>query len=289
MSKTNPAAAPNNHSDSANFGGGSAMITTSWDDGHPADLRLADLLETYRIPATFYIPQADRLLGQAVLSVAQLRQFADRGFEIGAHTMNHTVLTTVPDDVARREIIDSKKYIADATGRDCVMFCPPVGRFTPAHAEMIRDAGYSGFRTVEMWSTDTPRPRKQNRPRKSPNQTGGPDLVEMPTTIQAQPQPAVSIARNLLKRRAVANAWLYIKHGRSAAGDWPAQAAALLDHALATGGVFHLWGHSWELESYDQWDRLEAVLTQLRDAADRATLATNAEVCTAVQARVNQQ
>lgn len=262
-------------------GGGGPWITTSWDDGHLTDLRLADLLETYRIPATFYIPQFDRLLDKPVLDAGQLRQLADRGFEIGAHTIHHTVLNTVPDDVARREIFDSKKYIADATGRDCVVFCPPQGRFTPAHAEMIRDAGFEAFRTVEMWSTDTPRPRprKQSRPEESLNQTGGRDLVEMPTTIQAQPQPAISIARNLLKRRAVANAWLYIKHGRSAAGDWPAQAAALLDHALATGGVFHLWGHSWELEAHDQWARLEAVLALLRDVADRATLGTNSEVC----------
>ena len=242
------------------------VITSSWDDGHLTDLRLADRLETYRIPATFYIPQADRLLDQPVLSPAQLRQLADRGFEIAAHTMNHTVLTTVADDHAQTEIADSRKYIADATGRDCAMFCPPQGRFTAAHVEMIRDAGFSAFRTVEMWSTDQPRPNGQ-------------DLSEMPTTLQAQPQPTMSIARNLLKRRAWANARLYLRLGRPAASDWTAQAEALLDHVLATGGVLHLWGHSWELEAFDQWDRLESVLAKLRDAADRATLATNGQVC----------
>jgi len=34
---------------------GKAIITTSWDDGHPLDLKLAELLGEYDIPATFYI------------------------------------------------------------------------------------------------------------------------------------------------------------------------------------------------------------------------------------------
>ncbi|WP_221435509.1 polysaccharide deacetylase family protein [Algisphaera agarilytica] len=244
-----------------------AVITTSWDDGHLEDLRLADLLETYRIPATFYIPRVDRLLGKPVLSADQLRQLADRGFEVGAHTMNHTVVTTVPDDVARSEIADSRKYIADATGRDCPMFCLPQGRFKPQHVEMIREAGYTSYRTVEMWSTAPPRPR------------GNAPFTEMPTTLQAQPQSPSSIARNLLKRRALSNGLLYLKLGRAAGQDWARQARALLQHVLTHGGVFHLWGHSWELEEFDQWDTLESVLAQIRDAADQAELLTNNELC----------
>jgi len=33
-----------------------AIVTTSWDDGHPSDLKLAELLREYDVPATFYIP-----------------------------------------------------------------------------------------------------------------------------------------------------------------------------------------------------------------------------------------
>ena len=31
-------------------------IRSSWDDGKKSDLRLADLLKEYKIPAVFYIP-----------------------------------------------------------------------------------------------------------------------------------------------------------------------------------------------------------------------------------------
>jgi hypothetical protein len=33
-----------------------AYITTSWDDGHPSDLRLADLLHKHSLRGTFYVP-----------------------------------------------------------------------------------------------------------------------------------------------------------------------------------------------------------------------------------------
>ena len=35
---------------------------------------------------------------------------------------------------------------------------------------------------------------------------------------------------------------------------------ALLEQAAAQEGVFHLWGHSWEVEQYQMWDELEAIL-----------------------------
>ena len=37
----------------------------------------------------------------------------------------------------------------------------------------------------------------------------------------------------------------------------------LLNVVRRRGGVFHLWGHSWELEQTAQWQRLDAVLRLL--------------------------
>ena len=33
-----------------------SIITTSWDDGHPLDSHLMDILSKNKIPGTFYIP-----------------------------------------------------------------------------------------------------------------------------------------------------------------------------------------------------------------------------------------
>jgi hypothetical protein len=33
-----------------------AFLTASWDDGHPLDFRIADMLERYGLTGTFYVP-----------------------------------------------------------------------------------------------------------------------------------------------------------------------------------------------------------------------------------------
>lgn len=238
------------------------IVTTSWDDGHPLDLRLADLLEKHGVPGTFYVPRRNPLNDLPVLGETDIRGLADRGFEIGGHTLDHAVLTELTAEEARQQIEDSRRWVEDVTGKPCAMFCPPCGKFSAEHVEMIRDAGYAGFRTVELWSVDPPRDRGE--------------LVELPTTIQAQPPHAVGVMRNLIKRWALPNLWHYVRRGRDA--KWSAHARTMLDLALDSGGVFHLWGHSWELEDEGQWDRLDAVLAVLSAARDRADLLTNGAV-----------
>ena len=99
----------------------------------------------------------------------------------------------------------------------------------------------------------------------------------MPTTVQAHPHGLGAIARNSLKRLALPNLWRFIACGRSA--EWPEIAKSLLGRALGHGGVFHLWGHSWELEEHGQWQRLEDVLKFMSDYTREAPPLTNGEVC----------
>lgn len=39
--------------------------------------------------------------------------------------------------------------------------------------------------------------------------------------------------------------------------DWFDVAKSTLDMSLKTNSYFHLWGHSWEVEKYNQWEQLE--------------------------------
>ena len=99
----------------------------------------------------------------------------------------------------------------------------------------------------------------------------------MPTTLQANPNGLFSYARNMARRLALRNLWLYIRHGHSA--DWARLSASLLRAFQQTGGVFHLWGHSWELEQHAQWARLGEVLDLLQSCAKHCTTMTNGEIC----------
>jgi len=67
-------------------------VTISVDDGHPLDIRTAELFTRYGIAATFYVPA--RNPERRVLTPPQLREIAQH-FEVGSHTLNHLPLTTV--------------------------------------------------------------------------------------------------------------------------------------------------------------------------------------------------
>jgi peptidoglycan-N-acetylglucosamine deacetylase len=234
-------------------------ITTSWDDGHPMDLRVAALLAKYGIAGTFYVPAVTEL---GTMSAAQSRELIPH-FEIGAHTLHHVDLTRVADRTAWQEIANSKAWVEDTTGVSCVCFCPPRGRYESLHLHMIRKAGYLGLRSVEFLSLDFPR-----------RQAG---LLLMPTTVQAFPHHFSAFAKNAIKRKALANLWRYVIHGRAA--EWPAMAESLLRHAIARGGVFHLWGHSWELQDASQWQRLKDVLSFMGGFVRQAPALTNGQLC----------
>jgi len=83
-------------------------ITTSWDDGHPLDLRIAELLAKHGLRGTFYVPLENT---RSTLSPAQIRDLSS-AFEIGAHTFHHLVLTTLTSDRARAEIVQSDSLVA---------------------------------------------------------------------------------------------------------------------------------------------------------------------------------
>ena len=49
------------------------------------------------------------------------------------------------------------------------------------------------------------------------------------------------------------------------------------EEAYVCGGVIHIWGHSWEVEENDDWQRLSCLLSELA-ARDDVTMVTNAEL-----------
>ncbi|MBV8780278.1 MAG: polysaccharide deacetylase family protein [Phycisphaerae bacterium] len=236
-----------------------ALLTTSWDDGNPLDFRVAEMLHEHGLTGTFYIP---RNAATGTMSAAQVRQLSEM-VEIGSHTIDHTFLDEVDEDTARLQIIDSKKWVEDLTGNPCPMFCPPGGKFADRDLEIIRDAGYSALRSVELLSLDYPRDL-------------GRGLSLLPTTIHAFPQPPQAYIKNALKRRNATNLWRFITHGL--AMDWTRIADSMLDFTVTRGGVFHLWGHSWELQETAQWNRLERVFQLMSIGARSTRCVTNGEL-----------
>ena len=221
------------------------IITSSWDDGHVLDLKLADLLDKHGLRGTFYI--ARQYLDERMTDT-QLRNLSQR-HELGAHTLTHPTLTEIDDKQAREEIIGSKTWLEGVIGKPVPSFCYPKGMYTTSHRNMVQDAGYSMARTVNSYNFST-----------------GDDPFQMPTTLHVYPFPLRPIKglrgirtrlqpiRKFMPHRSRLNVPL------TALTNWTALATALLDEAQARDGIWHLWGHSWEIEKFDMWSQLDDIL-----------------------------
>jgi peptidoglycan/xylan/chitin deacetylase (PgdA/CDA1 family) len=215
-------------------------FTTSWDDGHPLDLRVAELLARHGCSGTFYVPRTNRE-GRPVLAAGELRTLGAR-FEIGGHTLDHVRLTCIPAAERDRQLRDGKRFIEDELGRAITGFCYPGGRHDRAVRRAVRAAGFGYARTVTNLSIDPPR-----------------DRFQVATTLQLFPHPRTTYLTNFSRRgdwRSRAHP-LAICLGHDALDDC---LEALLRFAAERGGVFHLWGHSWELDAHDLWGVLDRVL-----------------------------
>ena len=238
---------------------GPFYLTTSWDDGTIHDLRLAELLTKYDLPATFYIAQKHEYGSLQEKDIAELGQH----FEIGAHTLNHVVLSSASMKLVSDEISGSKSWIEQVTGRSCEVFCFPRGKFHTRQLDCVKDAGFTGARTVELMSLQRP------------VFVAGVRL--MPTTIQCFPHTCSTYLRNIISRKKLTNVRNYLQV--ASLQGWSSQAGSLLSRAHRDGGVFHLWGHAWEIEQQRLWGQLEEVFRIAAGYRSHGEYVTNGKLC----------
>jgi peptidoglycan/xylan/chitin deacetylase (PgdA/CDA1 family) len=86
---------------------------------------------------------------------SRIKRMVSDGWEIGAHTINHTDLTTLDAAGLRREVGGSRDLIRKAFGVPVNSFCYPAGRFDPAVEDAVREAGFTSA-TTELPGRATP-------------------------------------------------------------------------------------------------------------------------------------
>ena len=216
------------------------LFTTSWDDGHPLDERLAELLARHGFQATFYVPLRNRE-GLPVMDAAALRRL-DAGFEIGSHTQDHSYANRLPAAEWAQQVMSGKAGLEQLLGHGVAGFCYPGGKLKASSRAAVQAAGFAYARTIVNLQTAT-----------------GSDPFTLPTTLQMYPHRRAVLLRNWLRGGAwqvrAPAAWQALR-----APGHAAQLLALLAQTLAHDGVFHLWGHSWELEQHGLWPALDSFL-----------------------------
>ena len=218
------------------------IVTTSWDDGHKLDLKLAKLLKKYGIKGTFYIsPKNREFREEDLLSDDEIIKL-NRDFEIGAHTMTHPRLTKIREREAFNEIIESKKYLENLIKKKVKCFCYPGGKYNNKVKELVKEAGFIVARTTEQILTTIPG-----------------DLFEFGTTIQVFPLSIRAVCGEIkfaIKNNIKLIPFMFTK-------DWAKIAKNTFDYVNQNGGVWHLWGHSWEIDKYNDWNKFEKVLSYI--------------------------
>jgi peptidoglycan/xylan/chitin deacetylase (PgdA/CDA1 family) len=231
------------------------VVTTSWDDGDPTDLKLAELLTEFGIKSTFYVATRNR--ERAVMEVSELRAISNYA-EICAHSLTHADLRKLSNKELEKEIKGSKFALEDILGKQVQMFCYPKGKHNKRVRQAVLNAGFKGARTTKEFYLEP-----------------GDDAYQMPTTIMAFPlQSWVRLRHELRTGNYHA---LRVLWQKGIGLSWTEMACALFEKVLEHGGIWHLWGHSWEIEEYDLWDSLRA-LFEIVAHRHGVTYLTNAEL-----------
>jgi peptidoglycan/xylan/chitin deacetylase (PgdA/CDA1 family) len=88
-------------------------------------------------------------LGASMLDWSLLRDVAEDGTEIGAHSHTHPHLDTLSREHARDEVVGPKRLLEDELQREVSSFAYPNGYSSPSVRRLVRDAGYRSACSVK--------------------------------------------------------------------------------------------------------------------------------------------
>jgi peptidoglycan/xylan/chitin deacetylase (PgdA/CDA1 family) len=138
------------------------LACITFDDGYRDNYEHAlPVLERLGIKSTFFI--ATGFLGKSfptfagyvpMMTSAEVKELAALGHEIGAHTVTHPKLSTVPLDTAREEVENSKHFLEELLHREVVSFAYPRGNFNKAVETLLSPLGFKLAVTVREGLVD---------------------------------------------------------------------------------------------------------------------------------------
>jgi peptidoglycan/xylan/chitin deacetylase (PgdA/CDA1 family) len=136
------------------------LLHVTFDDAYKSVAEAMPILEQLAIPATIFacadyardgrplaVPElADRAAGYpgelATMTWDELRAGAERGIEIGSHTLTHPHLRELSDVELARELRESRSQLEDELGRPCRYLAYPFGETDARVGAAAQLAGY---------------------------------------------------------------------------------------------------------------------------------------------------
>ena len=112
-----------------------------------------------------------KLPDDLMLTDAQIQSLARNGVTIGAHTVNHPILTSISGETARSEIQESKQYLETLLQEPIDVFAYPNGRpeldYTSEHRNLVSELGFK-VAVSTHWGVSTTQSDRYQLPRFTP-------------------------------------------------------------------------------------------------------------------------
>ncbi len=146
--------------------GSGRLLHVTFDDAYTSISGALDLLERLGVPATIFASTAfadegrpldvPELAADAIalpdeletMDWDELRAVADRGFEIGSHTVSHPHLPRLTEAEIDRELRESRARCEDQLGRPCRYLAYPYGEHDARVKILAERAGYDAAFTL---------------------------------------------------------------------------------------------------------------------------------------------
>ncbi len=169
----------------------SPNVRLSFDDGNRSDAEVAfPALRERGLRASFFA-LAGRLDDPASLSPSDLREFRRAGMEIGSHGWAHTPWRGLDEEEARRELVDARSTLVEASAGGIEDAALPLGRYD---RRLLGRLSRVGYRTVYTSDRLPARPSAWLQARYS---VTAQDTAESIRSVVGH-RPGVRDARNLL-------------------------------------------------------------------------------------------
>jgi peptidoglycan/xylan/chitin deacetylase (PgdA/CDA1 family) len=88
------------------------------------------------------------------MTATELRELAERGYEIGSHGLSHALFTAgyMNEEKKRFELIESKRQIENAIGLPVLSFCFPSGYYDHGDIQLVSESGYKSVVVIKKKS-----------------------------------------------------------------------------------------------------------------------------------------
>lgn len=130
---------------------GNPQIRLSFDDGNRSDVSIAlPALRERELHASFF-PLAGRLSDAASLTPSNLQELRAAGMTIGSHGWTHVPWRGLNDEEARRELVDARTALVEASGGPVNDAAFPLGRYDRRLLGRLKRVGYRTVYTSDRF------------------------------------------------------------------------------------------------------------------------------------------